>query len=323
MKKRLLVGIMMALVLIMTGCGNDGSTENTDNTDKNIFVSSGNKDNNENHRKNTNDKNLIPSENVYLWASTVRTGNPNEMTTINNKLTSLPITEEILNSLGEFRVNVPRSEDFYTTFSEMLDYSEKYGFLEYESDVKCDTWPKDTVHIHNYNEDYSNTRRELFEQGYWRLETSLDDHFTHKIWNTSTSMWEQFEHYIEVLGNPSYVQVPAKDAERLKLEGAKYYDNLVDETYAEYNETPEDERESFIMLRDNLYLVWEYDDFVLQARIDTIFTATEEIGGSLGREVYDELFYYPKTQWKSYFCDETAKDYVEMFVYDDYAEVVE
>ncbi len=40
-----------------------------------------------------------------MWASTVRTGTPNKITGINKKFTTLPLTEEYLNNVGEFSVD--------------------------------------------------------------------------------------------------------------------------------------------------------------------------------------------------------------------------
>ncbi len=319
MKKKILVGMMMALVFALSGCGSSEVTEN-DST----VSSSEKKENKKEEKKKFDENDLVPSENVYLWASTVRTGTPNEITSINSNFTTLPITEEYLNDLGEFNVDVIGGDDFFTTFSEMLDYDGKYPWKEADSELYSEEYPKHTLYFHNISSDNSISKREMFEQGYWRLETTLDNHRKYIDWNINTYKWDLFDHYIEVLGKPSYVRVPQKDAERIKKEGAKYYDNLVEEEYMEYNETPEDERDySFVMLRDDIILVWLYDEFVLQAVIGSNFSATDEIGGSVGRSVYDELFYYPRAQWASYWSKETGENYVDMLLYDDYAEVYE
>ena len=316
MKKKLLVGMMMAFVLSLGGCGSSETTDNVSN------VSSGGKiESKKESKKKLDENDLVPSENVYLWASTVRTGTPNKITSINKKFTTLPLTEEYLNNVGEFSV-----DGIYTIFSDMIEYDDGYSFVwtEEDSQLYGEEYPKDTIYIKNINEDIETTKREMFDQGYWRLETTLDDHRSYADWNINNFKWDRFDHYIEVLGNPSYVRVPQKDAERLKTEGAKYYDNLVDEEYAEYNETPEDERDySFVMLNDNITLVWLYDEYVLQASFFSSFGADEEIMGSVGRSVNDELFYYPRTQWNSYWSKETGENYVDLLLYDDYAEVYE
>ncbi len=321
MKKKLLVGMMMALVLALGGCGSSETTD-MDTT----VISSEKKENKKDNKKKLDENDLVRSENVYLFASTIRTGTPNQITGINSKLTTLPVTEEALNGLGQYEVDTFMSDDYLASFTEMIDHVDNrlHIWEEKKSELESKEGPDIMYYTHNVNGDDLTFKRDMFDQGYWYLETELDDIKKYPLWNDTTFKWERFEHYIEVLGNPSYIRVYKDKVDRLKNEGAKYFDNIVDEKYDEYNEKDDDERDSFFMLGDDLVLVWEYDDFVIQASLWTTCATSDHImGGSINMSSYESLQYYPKENWATYWSNESYKDYVDMLIYDDYAEIYE
>lgn len=255
MKKKFLVGMMLALVFALSGCG---SIESTDN-DTNVSTTE-KKENKKEADKESDENDLVRSENVYLWASKIRTGTPKELSGLNSKITTLPVTEDSLNSIGEYEAKLSR-EAFNCSFSEMLDYiwSDNLGYPhkweEHKIYLVNDNDTKLTYHTHNINNDDLTFYRDMFDQGYWCLETLLDEYYEHKIWDGQANKWDRFDYYLEELGSPSYIRILTDDVERIKNEGAKYFDNIIDEKFEKYNNSDEEDRIGFVQIYSYIQLV--------------------------------------------------------------------
>ena len=311
--KPLMITVCMSF-LVLTACGENVTSD--ENTSGSGVVTEENNTEADTEKK-TSDKDLVRSENVYFWASTLKTGTPNELTNINSVLTTLPITEESLNTVGNFKVDrLSRENEYYTTFSEMLDAApdtdsrnNPHNWWEDECDTDRENPPEVVYHTHNINEDNQTTRREMFEQGYWYISTGLDNQKAYKIWNEETAKWELFDYYIEVLGEPSYIRVPERMAEGVKTEGVAYYERCLNEEYEKHNAMPDDEKSGFIYTRNTVALVWEYDEYVLQIVITEMFGAKENIMSSGLESTAGTLDYFPKEQWENYWKEEIGKSW--------------
>lgn len=306
--------LMLSLCLAVTmfvGCGEQTASEPADEATK-VEASKEQGDTEVKEDKTPGENDLVRADSVYLWASTLKTTeNPKEITGLNSVLNTLPLTEESLNQAGNFKLD-RRENAYFTTFSEMLDAQgdtdskgNPHNWWEDDCVMEQET-PKITYHAHNINEDNLTTRREMFEQGYWYVEAELDNLKSYKLWNEETAKWERFDYYIEVLGYPSYIRVKSENADRIQTEGAEFWNNYVDERYEEHNSKPDEEKMGLVSLSSTVFLVWEYEEFVLQAQLSEIVIARDTIMTTgLSSEIY-ALCYYPKDQWESYWKEKSV-----------------